>query len=113
MTLVIPNMTAPMVGKGGVIIPPWNSFFQQFTGSPSGIMSIVLGASPFTYQAGEPGTVVISGGTVSAVHLIRGSVNINMGTARAIVVSRFDQIQITYSVLPVVQFVPFYSTPVN
>lgn len=108
MTLFIPNMLSALVDKAGKILPPWNSFFQQFSNPPAPIMSPTVTASPFSYLVKQPGMVVLSGGTVSLVQLIRGKITISMGTTTAFPVEIQDTVKITYSVLPTLKFVPRY-----
>jgi hypothetical protein len=68
---------------------------------------VTVGASPFTFTATFNGVLAISGGTVSAVALIRQGVTVPTGaTAGLIPVSRLDQVQITYTVAPTVNFLP-------
>jgi hypothetical protein len=101
-------MLSALVDKAGRIIPPWNSFFQQFTSPPANILSVIVGASPFSYVAKQPGMLIISGGTVSAVNFTRGNITISMGTSEAFPVEIADTISVTYSVLPTIKFVPRY-----
>lgn len=69
--------------------------------------SVALGASPFTYSAAFDGTIVVTGGTVSALTLIRQGTSVATGlTTGLIPLSRLDQLQITYSVAPTVTFLP-------
>ena len=109
MTLPLPNMTAPLVNKLGKIIPPWNSWFQQFAQAAAAVVSVLVGTSPFSYTANNTGQVIISGGTVSNIAFVRGAITINLFTStaspRAVLVSIGDTVVITYSVLPTVQFV--------
>lgn len=120
MTLFIPNMLAPF-GQGSVtingrsykfntyLIPPWNSFFQQFTQAPPPMLGINIGASPFTYEAKEVGNVLISGGTLTDVALIRGNDTVSIGPVRLVPVGVRDLVRISYSVIPTtIKFVPTY-----
>lgn len=106
MTQPVLNMTAPLVNERGQIIPPWNSFFQQFTQAPTGVMSLIVTASPFSYQAREPGYINVSGGTVSVLTLVRGLVVINVLNVKLIPVSIKDTVIVTYSVIPTIKFIP-------
>jgi hypothetical protein len=59
------------------------------------------GASPWTYTAPFDGSVVIAGGTVSAIALSRdGTTFYTLPTAGITPVSRLDQIKVTYTVVP-------------
>ena len=69
--------------------------------------SVAIGASPFTYTAAFNGTVAITGGTVSAIALIRQGTSIATGIVAGLFpLSRLDQLQITYSVAPTMTFLP-------
>jgi hypothetical protein len=100
-----------MVDERGKIVPPWNTFFQQFTNAPSGIRSALVNGSPFNFQASELGTLFISGGTVTAISFKRGGTALDMTGLKLIPVARLDQVLINYTVKPNVQFIPFYATP--
>lgn len=108
MTLFVPNLLSCLTDVSGLIQKPWNNFFSQFSSPPSAIKTIVVGTSPFQYQAGEPGTLVLTGGTVSNVSLIRGRDSVNLGTPKSVLLMIQDIAQITYSVIPTLQFLPFY-----
>ena len=71
------------------------------------VASITVTASPFTYTAPFAGNVAVTGGTVSAITLIRQSTSVATGlTVGLISVSRGDQVQVTYSVTPTLTFIP-------
>ena len=72
------------------------------------IANVAPGASPYTYTASAAGSVVITGGTVSAVQLKRGSTTITIASASPAVVpvSAGDQVITTYSAAPTMSFVP-------
>lgn len=104
----LPNQNSPFVQlPNGRIVPPWNSYLQQFTQQPPNIIPITVTASPFSYTAREPGHVVVEGGTVSLVQLTRGSVTVTVLT-NIVPVSIGDTVGITYSVLPTIKFIPMY-----
>lgn len=111
MTLQLPSQLSKLVDKMGKIVTPWNIFFQQLVSAPSPIMDVDVTASPFIYDVGEPGTVFVTGGAITSVEFIRGSVTLNVGTLRLVQVNKQDQVKITYTVLPTVKFIPFYFTP--
>lgn len=68
---------------------------------------IGVGASPFTYAAPFAGSVAITGGTVSAITLIRQGTSVATGlTSGLIPVSRYDQVKVTYSGTPTMTFIP-------
>jgi hypothetical protein len=69
--------------------------------------SITVGASPFTYTAPFDGTLVSTGGTVSAIAIIRQSTTVATGlTSGLIPLSRSDKVQVTYSASPTMTFLP-------
>ena len=71
------------------------------------VATITVGASPFTYTAQFNGAVSVSGGTVSAIAVIRQGATVATGmTAGMIPLSRLDQIRITYTGIPVAVFLP-------
>lgn len=68
---------------------------------------ITVGASPFTFTATSSGALAVAAGTVSAIALIRQGVTVPTGvTAGLLPISRLDQVQITYTVAPTVNFLP-------
>lgn len=69
--------------------------------------AVTVTASPFTFTASFKGTLAVSAGTVSAIALIRQGMTVPTGvTAGPVPVSRLDQVQITYTVAPTVNFLP-------
>lgn len=105
---VFPNTGAPFVTKLGKILTPWIQYLQQFTQAPPSVSAIAVGASPFPYVAKEPGFIFVSDGTVTAIHLIRGSDDLNFTGQKLVPVSINDTVIVTYSVLPTVIFIPIY-----
>lgn len=107
MALLVPNRNVPLVDNKGCLLPgAWTSFFQQFVQAPSAAVSLIVDISPFTYSCREPGLVAIVSGTISKILLIRGSFSIDITGSKIIPVSIKDIVQVTYSVLPVIQFLP-------
>jgi len=71
------------------------------------VATITVGASPFTYTVQFNGSLSVSGGTVSAISVIRQGATVATGlTAGLVPLSRMDQIRITYTVAPVAVFLP-------
>ena len=90
MTLPVPNMLAPLVDKFGKVLPPWNSFFQQFVQPAPAAVSVAT--SPFTANAN--GTVIITG--AASITLTRGLVAIALAaTSEVIPVSIGDTVSWT------------------
>ena len=116
MTQPVPNLQSPIVDKDtGYIINPWNIWFQQFSEPPNKTLNVIVKPSPFSYKANRIGNVVINGGTVSLIQLIRGTTILNLFTdtiggsgstgIRLVPVSIGDIVKITYfPTAPIVQF---------
>lgn len=103
-----PSTLARFVNMAGKIEQPWIQYIQQFTQTPPKFLAITVGSSPFSYTAVEPGYIDVTGGTVSAIHLLRGVGDINLTAQRMIPVSIGDIVKVTYSVVPTIQFIPIY-----
>jgi len=99
MTRPVPNLQAPIVsvkdksgieiGKG-TVIPPWNSWFQQFT-QPAPAAVVVTSLNPFTANA--VGTVIITGATT--ITLTRGTSVFNLTGQIIIPISIGDEVSWT------------------
>ena len=90
MTLPVPNMQAALARvKGGMayLVPPWNSFFQQFVQPAPAVSNVAT--SPFTANAN--GTVIFTGGA-PVITLTRGTDNIVLTGQRIIPISVGDTI---------------------
>lgn len=71
------------------------------------VKTITVGASPFTYTAPFNGNVAVTGGTVSAISIIRQGVSVATGLITGLIpASRADQIQVTYTGIPTMTFIP-------
>lgn len=111
MTQPVLNLNSPIAevrkGAKGILqaflIPPWNSFFQQFTQPPPAVADVSL-VSGNNFTPNRNGTLIVTGGTISNISLTRGTVAIDLTGQRVIPVSLNDSVSITYSVAPVVQF---------
>jgi hypothetical protein len=108
MTIQIPNVNRELVDTDRTVTNEWISFFTQFGNQPTGVMSLLVGASPFIYTAKEPGNIAVSGGTVSAIKLIRGAIIIDVTGMKLVSVETKDRVSVTYSMLPMMQFLPRY-----
>jgi hypothetical protein len=63
--------------------------------------------SVFTYTAPYAGSVVVTGGTVSAISIARQGTSVSTGlTVGVFPVSRYDQVKVTYSGTPTMSFIP-------
>jgi hypothetical protein len=102
-----PTYDTPLTVKGSTHTT-WYRFFQNiYKGAPpSSESTLVLGASPWAYNAPSAGFVIIRGGTVSAVQFTRSVTTLTGQTQGVFPVSQGDTLTITYSVLPTVTWVP-------
>ena len=89
MTLPLPSLISPMVNKAGVLIPPWNSFFQQLVQKAPAVSAV----SQNPYTANANGTLVLTGAT--DIILTRGSTSINLAGQRLIPISISDTVSWT------------------
>lgn len=109
MALPVPDLGQPLVSPGGIIKEgPWTRFFQQFTQAPTAAMSLIVGASPFSYVAREPGLLAPIGGAITSLTLIRGTVLIDVTGLKLIPVSIKDTLKVVYTILPTIKFLPNY-----
>lgn len=104
----LPNQLQSFVDSLGNITKVWSRYLQQFTQAPPNFISIELDGSPFAYTAKEPGYIVVKSGTISQLNLIRGSVTIDLTGQKIVPVSISDTVEVTYSILPTMQFIPIY-----
>src|ERR1700744_5825657 len=104
-----PNWNVAAVDPGtGVLTQTWFTYLVQLSGVPGPIAAVKPTGSPFTYTASGPGSLIVQGGTVSAITLSRALVsNVDMGvTQGSIPMAQGDTIQIIYSATPALNFVP-------
>jgi hypothetical protein len=105
----LPTMKQPIADLvTGMVTPAWYGFFYDLTSDATPFEAITVGASPFTYTAVHPGMMLIIGGTVSAVGLIRGRITI---AATGLVAGFFpmaakDQLVTTYTGVPTMWYIP-------
>lgn len=86
------------------LIAPWNSFFQQFVQPAPAVSVITLTSSPFTFTPNVNGNLIISGGVVSNISLMRGTDTIDLTGQKIIPTAINDSVSITYSNPPSVKF---------
>jgi hypothetical protein len=88
----------------------WYRWFQNidFGIPPSSEIPVTVSASPFIYSATQKGTLLISGGTISAIAYsrTRGTFYNTGQISGAIAMSANDQIKVTYSGIPTMVFMP-------
>lgn len=111
--ILIPNSLSALVNKSLLCVNPWFTYFRQFSIAPSPIKTVDVGVSPFAYTVKEPGSVFVTGGTVSLVQFTRGQVTLTLTTNTLIPVCIGDIITVTHSVLPTIKFLPNYASPGN
>jgi hypothetical protein len=71
------------------------------------VAAIAPTGSPFSYTAPFDATIAITGGTVSAIAVIRQGTSVATGiTTGLIPLSKFDTVQVTYSGVPTMTFLP-------
>lgn len=106
----LPNAGEPFVDQNSKPTVPWFRFFERMFDKPPSESGITLTGSPFLTRATQDGFVIVEGGTVSLIELLRGSSVITTyalgATAGQFVVKNGDAIQITYTVAPTVTFFP-------
>lgn len=104
--LPLPNLRSPLAKISGgfaYLIDPWNSFFMQLVQvAPTAVP--VTGPSPLSYTANTKGNLLVIGGTISNISLIRGTDTFNLTGQRIIPISIGDTVTITYSVAPAMNF---------
>jgi len=106
--LPLPNVLQEFVNRAGIIKNPWIQYLQQFTIAPPNFIDVTLTGSPFEYVAREPGNLFIAGGTISLITLTRGAETLTVTGSILIPLAVADVVEITYSVLPAVKFIPSY-----
>lgn len=106
---LLPNYPTPLE-VGGHTSKDWYFFWVGlYNGLPPATeVAVVPGASPYVYSAPVRGSVIVSGGTVSAIAFSRDGVTFyNVGqTSGMFLLNAADQLRITYAVAPTVTFVP-------
>ena len=84
------NQNSPLVDpKTGRVLPPWNSFFQQFTQKAPAVQTIT--DNPYTPNV--LGKIIITGATT--ITLTRGTVNIDLTGQRIIPMGIGDKLAYT------------------
>lgn len=106
----LPNAGDKLIDEQGRPSQAWYRLFSRLFSKPPRESSITVGASPFLTGFTEDGFVVVEGGTVSVIELLRGTSVVtayNLGaTAGQFVVKNGDAIQVTYTVAPTITFFP-------
>jgi len=104
---IVPSSAQPIADKEGRVTTYWQRFFNALVSAPATIGTVDVTSSPFTYTAGQAGQLAVSGGTVSSITLTRNTVAVPTGvTAGLIAMRNGDQVTVTYSGLPTINFIP-------
>lgn len=109
-----PNTGAPAEEGGSVSLAQiWyyllRTMWQRLGGSGATLPAVTAppDGPPFLYESDISGTLVVSGGTVTEISIVRGTSNVITGVvAGPIPVLRGDTVAIVYSVEPTVTFLP-------
>lgn len=105
----LPNFNVPLQ-KQGVTSKDWFIYWAAlFNGlAPAAEVAITPGVSPYSYSAPVKGSVIVSGGTVSAIAFSRnGTTFYTTGqTSGMFTLNAQDRLRVTYTVLPTMTFVP-------
>lgn len=94
---------------GGSSAPSNTALEDAIAGGQGGAtVPITVGASPFTYQSLQVGSVLISGGGLENVEFSRDGINFfSTGNFRGFLpLSANDQLRVTYMAPPTMTFVP-------
>lgn len=86
------------------LIAPWNSFFQQFVQPAPAVATVEVTSSPFKFTPNSNGNLIVSGGVVSSISLMRGNDTIDLTGEKIIPTAINDTVSITYSSPPSVKF---------
>jgi hypothetical protein len=106
---VMPPATVPVVDPDtGLLSQAWYGYFRDLGSFATPIEVVTVAASPFTYTAVHAGNLLIKGGIVGSIGLIRARVTIAVTglTSGFIPISQDDRVVITYTGLPEVWFIP-------
>jgi hypothetical protein len=105
--IAFPSNLQPFVDAKRNITEVWQLFLAQFVSPPLPPVPLTLTGSPYGFQTGEPGVMVITGGAVSDISIVRGTTTVPTGqTAGSFYLGLQDTIVVTYSVAPDMTFLP-------
>lgn len=103
----LPSLQAPVLDAGGRFSQAWVGFFTALTKPASAIVPVSVFGSPFTFDAPQNGTVVLTGGAGVGLHLIRGRVSISLDPSGGMIpLDQGDALSVSYSMAPTLFFVP-------
>ena len=102
----MPKPVAKPIKPDGTFSEDTWRYLNSFSTAPTQEQAITVGPSPATFQATSNGTILIMGGTVSAISLTRNS-TYNLGvTSGYIPLSIGDIVTITYTGVPTCTWFP-------
>lgn len=104
----LPDFELAVVDKEQKFTPAWQRALTRLAQlSPERkIRAVSPGVSPFTYTASTIGHLLIAGGNVSAVTLVRGANSVSCPVSGFIPMAGKDSVVITYTVAPTLNFIP-------
>ena len=107
MTIPFPSNQAPFVDTELRITLPWQLAIESLAAKPVASVAVIPDGSPFSYQAVSAGVMIVTGGTVSDISILRGTTLIETGlTVGPFTLGEDDTLIVTYSVLPTMTFLP-------
>lgn len=105
----IPDFVTKLI-ENGITNKDWYFFFVgTFTGiPPSNVAPINPSTSPFHFIAPSKGSVIVQGGTISALEFSRDNMDYyNIGVnAGMVTLNKGDILRTTYTVAPTMTFIP-------
>jgi hypothetical protein len=107
MTIPVPSNLTPFVSLSRLITLPWQLFIQALVAKPAASSAVIPNGSPFSYQATGTGVMIVTGGTVSNISILRGITLTDTGlTVGPFTLGEDDTLIVTYTVLPTMTFLP-------
>jgi hypothetical protein len=103
-----PSDLAPIVDpESGRVTQVWRAFFAALSGKAAAAVAIQVSGSPASYTAPDNGSLMLTGGTVTAISLVRGRDPVPLDAGlHALPMSAGDTVLVAYSVAPVMVFLP-------
>lgn len=102
----VPKPHSKVLKPDGTVATDWWRFFYALVSPPNQEVGVTVGVSPATYQATANGTLLVKGGTVSAISLTRLNTYVLGITSGLVPMSIGDSVTVTYSVLPTLTWIP-------
>ncbi len=105
MRSIVPRIDESAIDNNGYFTRTWYNFFASFQTGAGKIRSINPTSSPYSIEADSVGTITITGGSDIVVTLTRAQKTIT-GLSGLIPVSQDDVVVISYTIVPIVNFIP-------